>query len=462
LKFKWIELSNQRRTTMRTTRVWHLLSILTIAALLLAACAQSAAPAGQPAAGGEGAAEGGVTIRIWDFGGAEFEWIDTIAIPAWEKEHPDIKIEHLGIPETDYSTKLETALVAGEGPDIALQSYTYRLWKAGHVAPLDDFFARDGFKSEDFYPIFQSWCMLDGKVYCMPVSVYIWAMLYNKDLFAEAGLPELTTDTVITFDDWLEYARAVNKPADQLEERVWGSVIFTPNWNAMNNYMSDPFVLGADGHTCTGNADNEAWMKTWENLVAAYTEDLTTDSGSALLGEMGADDMFRQGKLGMIYGTYGNAREAANAGINVGLTGQPVVTEGWEKNVGSWGDGYALMAASEHPEEAWEFLKFLGTEVAELRAAGECASCGNPPAYRPAAEGWAGDDPLKQDSLVLLDRVAPPPFSPDIWTSVDPFYEAWRRMTEDQTPVAEAVTDATTECQEITDDLWASWEELGQ
>jgi multiple sugar transport system substrate-binding protein len=403
-----------------------------------------------------------VTIRVWDFGGAEFEWIDTIAIPAWEAEHPDIKIEHLGIPEADYSTKLDTSIIAGEGPDIALQSYTYRLWKAGHVAPLDDFFERDGFKTEDFYPIFESWCTLEGKVYCMPVSVYIWAMLYNKDLFAAAGLPELTTDTVITFDQWLAYAQAVNVEADSLEERVWGSVQFTPNWNAMNNYMSDPYVLGPDGHTCTGNADSEAWLQAWQNMLNAHEQDLTTETGSALLGETGADDMFNQEKLGMIYGTLGNALVARDAGVNVGLVGQPVVTPGWEHNVGSWADGYAMMAATQHPEEAWEFLKFLSTEVALLRANGECASCGNPPAHRATADGWAGDDQLKQDSIVLLDRVAPSPFSPDIWTSVDPFYEAWRRMTEDQVPVAEAVNDATLECQEVTDDLWATWDSLGQ
>jgi ABC-type glycerol-3-phosphate transport system substrate-binding protein len=220
--------------------------------------------------------------------------------------------------------------------------------------------------------------------------------------------------------------------------------------------------LGADGRSCAGNADNEAWLKAWQDMLTAHNEDLTTETGSALLGEMGSDDMFKQGKLGMTYGTLGDALAARTAGVNVGLTGQPVITPDWPHNVGSWGDGYALMAASKHPDEAWEFLKFLMTDVALQRANGECASCGNPPAYRPSAEGWAGDDALKQESIVLLDRVAPPPFSPDIWTSVDAFTEAWRRMTEDKTPVEQAVKDAAAECQDVTDDLWAEWDSLGQ
>jgi multiple sugar transport system substrate-binding protein len=430
-----------------------------LVALALAACSQQAAPASSDAGASE---DGVVNLIIWDFGGVEFEWVDTIAIPAWEKEHPDIKITHLGVPEADYSTKLETAIAAGEVPDLALQSYTYRLWKAGHVAPLDDFMQRDDMKVDDFYPIFQSWCMLDGKVYCLPISVYIWAMLYNKDLFAAAGLPELTTDSVITFDDWLQYAQAINQPAETLEERVWGSVHFVPNWNAMNNYMSDPYVLGPDGRSCAVNSETEAWMRAWENMLAAHNEDLTIETGAALLGGMGELDIFSQNKLGMTYGSLGDARQAQAAGVNVGLTGQPVITEGWEGNVGSWGDGYAIMQAAAHPEEAWEFLKFLATDIAVMRAEADCSSCGNPAAYRPLSEDWAGDDPLKQQSVALLERVVPPPFSPDIWTSVEPFNEAWRRMTEDGAPVAEAVQDAAVECQEITDELWETWDSLGQ
>jgi ABC-type glycerol-3-phosphate transport system substrate-binding protein len=33
-------------------------------------------------------------------------------------------------------------------------------------------------------------------------------MLINRDMFDAAGLPELSVEDVITFDQWLEFARA--------------------------------------------------------------------------------------------------------------------------------------------------------------------------------------------------------------------------------------------------------------
>ena len=452
-------------------RILRASSIIALLSLLATACAPAAKPtqAGPTLASGESSQAAPtaavpstqqVTLTVWDFGGAEFEWIDSIAIPAFQEKYPNVKVEHLGIPESDYSTKLETAVAGGQVPDVALQSYTYRLWQAGHVLPLDDYMARDGLKSDDFYPIFRSWCMLDGKVYVMPVSAYIWAMVYNKDLFQQAGLPELGPDTVITFDDWLEYAEAINKPSENLEDHVFASHLFVPNWCAMNNYMSEPYVLGPDGRQCQGNADNPDWVHTWEILLKAHKEGLMVESAAGIAGDLGWGDLFKTGKLGMMPGTLGDAINMRKAGLNVGLTGQPVVTKGWQGNVGAWATAYGIMSASKHQEEAWLFLKFLTTEVARTLAMGDCDACGNPATYIPANEGWAGDDPLKLDSLKLQERVVPPPFSPDIWTAVDPFYEAWRRMTEDNVDVKIAVTEAAAECQEVLDEQWADWEKL--
>jgi hypothetical protein len=78
------------------------------------------------------------------------------------------------------------------------------------------------------------------------------------------------------------------------------------------------------------------------------------------------------------------------------------------------------------------------------------------------AEEWAGDDPMRQDYFTLLNRVVPPPFSPDVWTAVDPFYEAFRLMTEEQADVKASVESAADECQDKLDELWQTYNELGQ
>jgi len=445
---------------MKLTRC--ILVFLVIASMLLASCAPKAAPQETAAPVSTVAPAEKITLRLWDFGGAEFAWVDSLLIPEFEAKYPNIKLEHLGIPESDYSTKVDTAIAAGDVPDVALQSYMYKLWKAGHVLTLDDYMVRDGIKTSDFYPFFASWGMLDGKTYIMPGNTYIWAMAINKDLFKAAGLPELNADSVITYDDWLNYARAINKPSDKLEDRVFGSANFPPNWNSMNNYMSNPYVLGPDGKNCKDNASTADWIRTWQDLTTAYNEGLTVEAGGALIGSSSTADLFKQGKVGMMYATYGDVRDFKKAGINVGLVGQPVVSPGWKGNVGAWTDSYAIMTKSKHPEEAWLLLKFITLEMSLEKANGDCEQCGNSPSLMTQAKDWASTDPVRQDAIKLLGRVVPPPFNPDVWTAVDPFYEAFRLMTEEKKDVATTVKDASVECQQKLDELWTTFDELGK
>ena len=155
----------------------------------------------------------------------------------------------------------------------------------------------------------------------------IWAMVYNKDLFAAAGLPELGTDDVINFDTWLEYSRAINKPGDSLDDRVWGSNMFWPIFNSMNNYMSSPYVLGDDGRSCDGNANNADWMHTWEVLNTAYEEDITTETAGVMLQDI-EDDMFIQGKMGMTLRSAGGCALRQRPGVKCGING-PAGGHGW-------------------------------------------------------------------------------------------------------------------------------------
>jgi ABC-type glycerol-3-phosphate transport system substrate-binding protein len=465
-----------------------MLILYVIMALLgsgLAACQAAATPneGEQPAATEEGEqpdqpapAQDQVTLTLWDFGGEEVAWIDTYVIPVFKERYPYVTINHVGVPEEELGLKLETAIAAGEVPDIVIFPPP-RVIAAGHVLALDDLMARDGLSRQDYCPIFNSNNLFAGggiyndKVYSLPVDNNIWAMLYNKTLFKEAGLPELKATDYIDFDTWLTYARAINKPAEKLEDRVWGSAMFSPSFNSMNNFMSDPYVLGKDGRSCTGSADTQDWIHFFEVLVTAYKEDLTTETAGAMLADI-QEDMFLQGKLGMTYAALGDAYAARAAGLDVGLTGQPVVTKGWPGNVGGWNGAYNIMAASKHQEEAWQFIKFLSTEAPLIVPIGSDALAGGGglpglPCYQPLLKNekiadMIANDPLIADYIELQKHYQAPPFSPDIWASVSPFDDAYIQMTEGGEDVASAVQRAAGECQAVLDDLWADFDALGK
>src|SRR5688500_13778303 len=94
---------------------------ITGSGLLLAACApsQPGAPATTNESATDGAAEK-VKITHWDFGGGEFEYIDSDLLPEFEERHPDIQIEHVGIPEDGFTTKVLAAVSSGTQPDVAV------------------------------------------------------------------------------------------------------------------------------------------------------------------------------------------------------------------------------------------------------------------------------------------------------------------------------------------------------
>jgi ABC-type glycerol-3-phosphate transport system substrate-binding protein len=462
---------------MRTKQYTWAILIGLIFSLLLAACQTTpGAPEGSSEAeqaDGEAAPPGQetITLVVWDFGGAEFGWMDELAIPAFNEEFPNININHVGVPEDELGLKLETAIAAGEPPDLVVFPPT-RVIAAGHVLPVDEYMTRDGISPDDYCPLFHSsnGNIFEDKTYGLPIDTNIWAMVYNKDLFAEAGLPELGPDDYITIDDWLEYSRQINKPAENLEDRVWGSAMFTPGWNSMNNYMSDPFVLGDDGRTCEGSANTDDWVNAFEALTAAYTEDLTPETAGTLLADV-EQDMFVQGKLGMQPAALGDALYAREQGVNVGLTGQPVISEGWPGNVGGWNTSYSIMAASEHPDEAWEFVKGLSTQgPLHIPIGSDALATGGGglpgiPCYLPLLEEGSfaqqlETDPLVQDAVTLTSHLQAPPFTPDVWGAVDPFYSAFTQMTEGGQDVAAAVNEAAAQCQTILDDQWENFEVL--
>ena len=110
-------------STVSRRQFVKLLGSITGSGLLLAACApsQSGAPATTNESAAGGAAQN-VTLTHWDFGGGEFEYIDSDLLPEFAQRHPDIQIEHVGIPEDGFTTKVLAALstMRDDGHQIAV------------------------------------------------------------------------------------------------------------------------------------------------------------------------------------------------------------------------------------------------------------------------------------------------------------------------------------------------------
>ncbi|MDE2819505.1 MAG: sugar ABC transporter substrate-binding protein [Chloroflexota bacterium] len=304
---------------------------------------------------GGAAAQDPVTITWWTLASAESpEPAIRAVVEAFEAEHPDIKIDVTIMAESAYGDLMNTALGAGEGaPDIA---YFWETPWLPHTLDITAHLEADPDLSRDDYfeEYFNNWAVWDGKVVGLPFTVGANFVMYNKDVFDDAGVDYPTADW--TPWDYIEIAKALTDP----DKRRWGGDRprgpFRAIWRnigATKPYSDDSATV--DGYI-NGPDSVAAYTWLWDLVDSGATP---TPADIEVLGTEGTGpvDLFIAGRLGMATLNNGHMITAANAGVNFGVVPEPHVPEN-ERFVHAWALRASIWAGTEHPDEAYEFLSF--------------------------------------------------------------------------------------------------------
>lgn len=339
-----------------TKRSVVLAACMVMLALVIAACV----PAGTPSGDGDtAAADGDEVVTIKWFMRWDQTRVDNVAMPvieAFEEQNPNIKVEFENIGSSgEYYQKLQTTIAGGLAPDVFYPAthIAYALATKGALLPLDDFIARDGVDMEKYDQNILALYQQDGSQYCLPIDTASLVVFYNKDLFDAAGVayPEAGW----TWEDFLATAQALTADVDgDGMTDQFGVEVFTSYW---------PMVVWSQtGHALYDDIRNPmAFLGTQEDSIAAvqWVADLINVHGVMPSAEQRADisDMFVAGKAAMnIVGHWRVPRYLANAEFGFDFAPLPVGVAPVNRADGSC---FAASATSEHPEAAWEFIKFL-------------------------------------------------------------------------------------------------------
>ena len=164
-------------------------AIVALGALALSGCS------GGSSSTGDG---GKVEMTLWQnstTGDGVKYWEE--AISAFEKEHPNVTIKQQNIQNEDLDGKLQTALNAGDAPDIFLQRGGGKMAdmvNAGQLMDLTGKFtgeAKDNISSGSFKAE-----TYQDKVWAVPLAAQPGGIFYSKDLYDKAGVT--TTPTTIS------------------------------------------------------------------------------------------------------------------------------------------------------------------------------------------------------------------------------------------------------------------------
>lgn len=287
--------------------------------------------------------------------------VDNVAMPLieqFEATHENINIEFENIgTSTDYYTKLQITIAGGTAPDVFYPAthVAYALARKGVMLSLNDYIERDGIDLAAYDPAILDLYTIDGELYCLPIDSAALVVYYNKDIFDAAGVPY--PEAGWTWDDFLATAQALTQDLDgdgridifgvDQFRNYWPMVV----WSNTGRYLFDDirnpteFIAGSD----PAAINSVQWIA---DLTLVHNVMPSDDERADI------SDMFAAGKAAMQVVGHWRFTQYQTAGINFNVAPLPIGEYGEPVNRAD-GSCFAISASTAHPEEAWEFVKFL-------------------------------------------------------------------------------------------------------
>jgi multiple sugar transport system substrate-binding protein len=354
---------------MLKKQLWMVATLALLLAMLVSACTVPVPPppadapadsadTGSADSGDEAAAEeDGVVTLTWGMWGSPAEIATHQAVAdAFMEEYPDIKIEIISEPWSDYFTKMQTLWASGDAkqiPDVLFLTPIIPYAAQGVLENLDPYIEKAGYDLEDYWPGLLEYASYEGSVYGFPRDMSAEVLYYNKDIFDEAGVDYPTDEW--TWDDLRAAAEALTvRDGDQItryglamEGGKW-PLFFMQNNGAFFDDVRNP-------STCT--LDQPEVIEAVEFFAGMMNDGIAIRDAN--LSQAGGDAaVFASGQAAMIIQNASRVSQFNQAGLNYDIAPVPI-PEGGQRAASAAGAAWTMSAGSDNKDEAWIFLSWL-------------------------------------------------------------------------------------------------------
>jgi ABC-type glycerol-3-phosphate transport system substrate-binding protein len=397
-----------------------------------------------------------VTLDFWVFEEAQDEYFDAV-VAAFEEANPNIELEVTAYPEGNYGTKVDTAIAAGDPPDLGLSSGVETM-RSGVLLPLDEAVQEHEIDLSGFAPAIvgtaeqqnpEYGCAYEGTLYCLGSYTGSVQLFYNKAMFDAAGIPHPAPWPPMSIDEFVDIACQLTDADNEVYGAAYGDPVGWMPWEVF---------VSPDGRTATGYIDGAASVHVHDVLGRGIREGCAPSLTNFDPWEQGVD-FFAAGNVAMVVTDFAGLKKIENQGIDYGVTAPPT-PEGYEPWFNVWTDAVAVFNGTEHPDEAEAFIAFLATEGQELRV----ELTGDLPLDFTVAEetNWSNGVPGREDVLEILPHSRPKPFFPGtFWLVFGPLYDAFAVTVSGEQTAQDALNVAAPAIQENLDKAWERWERSG-
>ena len=349
---------------MRKTKLFSLLACVLAAVMLFSACGtvtsgetpktdEPAAPAPAEVPGTE---PENVTITYCNFNssGGNEETLQKM-VDAFQEEYPYITVEVETIGYNDYFTQMQTRVAGGTAPDcyeLNIENFAAYANK-GLLAEISGVDVSG--LTEPALNAFN----VKGVQYGLPESFSNVVLIYNKDLFDQAGVAYPTADW--TQDDLQAAAEAIRALGDDIFG-IWQPITYNEFFKVAAQYGGA--LLNEDKTEFTINSPEN--IRAAQALVDRVLVS-NVQPNTAQQGGMGDWDMFMSGRLGMIpTGIWAFQTFTENCGFDWDIAVEPGSTR---KATHFFSNCVVLNPESKNREAAATWLAWLtsSTKSAEIR-----------------------------------------------------------------------------------------------
>ncbi|RZT17036.1 carbohydrate ABC transporter substrate-binding protein (CUT1 family) [Kribbella sp. VKM Ac-2569] len=345
--------------------------------VLAVATAVLAVPLALAGCGGSGGGSSDGTVRLafrqfdppTEIGGLQ------AVVKAWNDKHPDIQVKLETLTGPDSAQQFAREANSGSGPDVVqianvnvkdlakpkiLKSLDEFAGKTPPETPLDQYLALDLAKFDD-------------KTWALPWTVDTFALAYRPELLAAAGLKPPTT--------WDELAGAATKLSDAKAKRsgfcfTGASGPGSGQWFPINYYLwsHGQTLVTKDGDRWKVGVTQEALQSEIDWFNNLFASGATAKSMIAVesLTDPQLVDGLAKGTCAMTLMAPQTFRKAKAADPTLKTAPVPDGLKDGATHLG--GRMLGINAATDHPDQAWEFLKYLNsaeafTKIAQYPAA---------------------------------------------------------------------------------------------
>ncbi len=372
-------------------RRWRLAAAAVLVAGLAAACSSGG--------GSGGSASGPVTLTIWHNYGTEQNAtaLQNLA-KAFHKLHPNVTVNVVSQPATNYFAQLQAAAISKTGPDLAVMwtglftlQYKSFLANLKGKVPAADLARID----PDALKWTSSGFDAANGPYVIPLENQFYIGFYNKSAFQKAGVSAVPTDWTQLFAACKKLRAAGYTPMTYGNGGQPLGAEFYP-WYDMSYMMIGSYSVAEwqklySGQIPWTSSANAAQLAQWSKLKSSgcTNSDVLTNTNN--LGQ------FETGKAAMMVdGTWDTQKFTQALGSKVAAFVPPFSASPIKGVVDFAGDGLSEMTYAKHPTQATQFLEFMTTDQAAkiINAAG----------LIPAIQGTSTSNPVNQQMLNFVSQ----------------------------------------------------------